>query len=94
VSTPTAPTVLVSWAHRNTDWDAGQSAAWQAAVETFAHLLRDNGIDAELDLWHVNDPGTDWTRWGPNKVLSCDYVICLVRVKIARDAPRVLGFAV
>ncbi len=45
---PAAPTVLVSWAHTNPNWDHSQAAAWQQDVESFDKLLRNHGIDTDL----------------------------------------------
>jgi hypothetical protein len=47
-------------------------------VAEFAQLLRAHGVEAELDLWHLSDPATDWTRWGPHKVLTSDFVIVVL----------------
>lgn len=44
----------------------------------FGNLLVDNGIDAELDLWHDHDPQIDWTRWGPARVADSDFVIIVI----------------
>lgn len=69
------PTVLVSWAHSDPEWDKEQAAAWISAVVQFSNLLVANGVNAELDLWHDSDPGIDWTRWGPEQVERCDFVL-------------------
>jgi hypothetical protein len=74
VTTDKAPTALVSWAHRNAGWQDAEAEAWQQTVQTFAELLRDNGVEAELDLWQP-DPETDWTRWGQKMVRDCDFVV-------------------
>ena len=74
VTTDKAPTALVSWAHRNSGWQDADAEAWQQSVWTLATLLRDNGVEAELDLWQP-DPETDWTRWGQKMVRDCDFVV-------------------
>ncbi len=73
-----APTALVSWAHSNTDWGPDQSADWERTVKSFTDLLREGGIDADLDLFHQSDTSIDWTRWGPNKVRTSDFVIVAI----------------
>lgn len=75
MNTPAAPTALISWAHRNTDWDENQAATWKQSVLAFTVLMRDNGVAADLDLWHTHKTTTDWTRWGPQKVQDSDFVI-------------------
>ena len=69
---------MVSWAHANTDWDQNQTAQWEHAVKEFAQLLRTCGIDADLDLWHLSETSIDWTRWGPDKVRTREFVIVVV----------------
>jgi hypothetical protein len=73
-----APTAVVSWAHSNTDWGRGQTAEWERTVKAFTNLLRAGGIDADLDLFHLSDTSIDWTRWGPNKVRTSDFVIVAI----------------
>ena len=77
-TTPVAPTAIVSWAHANTDWDKTQTAQWEQAVKEFAQLLRTHGIDADLDLWHLSETSIDWTRWGPDKVRTSEFVIVVL----------------
>ncbi|MEN4397423.1 hypothetical protein [Mycolicibacterium conceptionense] len=72
---PPSPTALVSWAHSNPGWNQDQSAAWQEQVKEFADLLRTQGIAADLDLFHLSETSIDWTRWGPGKVRTSDFVI-------------------
>lgn len=72
---PPSPTALVSWAHSNPGWDPEQTTAWQQQVKEFADLLRLNGIVADLDLFHLSETSIDWTRWGPGKARTSDFVI-------------------
>ncbi|OMC51963.1 hypothetical protein A5742_17685 [Mycolicibacterium fortuitum] len=65
----------MSWAHSNPNWNQDQSAAWQEQVKEFADLLRAQGIEADLDLFHLSETSIDWTRWGPGKVRTSDFVI-------------------
>jgi hypothetical protein len=69
------PTALVSWAHRNTDWDDAEAEAWKQTIHDFARLLCDNGVDTDLDLWHLHFSTSDWTRWGQTKARDSDFVI-------------------
>jgi hypothetical protein len=69
----TNPTLLVSWSHAEPGWSATDRRQRQDAVLRLTDNLRTLGIDAELDLHQP--AGTDWTRWGPDKVDSCDYVL-------------------
>ncbi|MBO1765450.1 toll/interleukin-1 receptor domain-containing protein [Allobranchiibius sp. GilTou38] len=73
-----SPQVFVSWAHANEDWDATESGEWQRQVIEFTTQLRQLGIDADVDLYHLNDDDVDWTRFGPSSVEKCDYVIVVV----------------
>lgn len=73
VTHSTNPTLLVSWSHAEPGWLAAERRQRQDAVLRLTNNLRTLGIDAELDL--QQPAGTDWTRWGPDKVDSCDYVL-------------------
>jgi hypothetical protein len=69
---------MVGWAHANTDWNQNQTAEWEQAVKEFAQLLRICGVDADLDLWHLSETSIDWSRWGPDKVRTSEFVIVVV----------------
>jgi hypothetical protein len=73
-----APSVLVSWAHRNEDWTAEQSSVWTQEVVEFTAALRTNGIDADLDLFHADEPDIDWTRFGPRAVAESQFVVIAI----------------
>lgn len=66
-------TALVSWTHQRLD-APGPSGPAAEDVLAFADLLRANGIDAEIDMYHFNE-GVDWTRWGPQMVEDRDFVV-------------------
>lgn len=68
------PTLLVSWSHTEPGWNESQARHRQDAVLRLTNNLRAAGIDADLDL---NQPGgsADWTRWGPSKIESSDFVL-------------------
>ncbi len=67
-------TLLVSWSHADPDWSAEQTAERKRAVLLLARVLRENGVDAELDLYHVHE-AVDWTRWGPRMATDSDIVL-------------------
>lgn len=73
-----SPTVLISWAHRNPDWTSEQAQQWEDTVRAFAELLVKYGVGVELDLWYLHDSGTDWTRFGQDKVRASDFVLIAV----------------
>ncbi len=73
-----APTVLVSWAHRGQDWSDQEAAEWTREVVEFAGLLRANGIDADLDLFHAEETDVDWTRFGPLAIASSEFVVVAI----------------
>ena len=75
---PDAPTAFISWAHRHASWDTEQERDWQAQVANFAISLRTLGIDADLDLFHLDDPAIDWTRFGPKSVRDNEHVLIVV----------------
>lgn len=68
------PKALVSWAHIDPGWTPEQTQERQDAVLAVANALRDNGIDADLDLFHHNKT-TDWTRFGPARVAEADRIV-------------------
>ncbi|MGW4963206.1 SEFIR domain-containing protein [Nonomuraea sp. NPDC004186] len=51
-----------------------QAEAWETQVRALAEILRDpGGIDVRFDKFQP--PGTDFTRWGPNMVDECRFVV-------------------
>lgn len=67
------PTAVVLWAHPDPDWQAEQRERWKESVLRLTRLLGDNGIDADVHLFHGHEP-TDWARFGPramNRVIGC-----------------------
>ncbi|MDQ1178553.1 SEFIR domain-containing protein [Rhodococcus sp. SORGH_AS_0301] len=78
MSTSQSPTVFITWAHADTDWDPDQVRVWRQQVRRFATvLMQDCGIETEIDLWN---PAADWTRWGPQQIRDHDYVVALTSV--------------
>lgn len=72
-----SPSVFISWAHQDPASGAAEAKAWASAVLTFAVTLRRLGIDADLDLFHV-DESVDWTRFGPRRIAEADRVIVVM----------------
>ncbi|GAB2592256.1 hypothetical protein [Microlunatus antarcticus] len=70
------PTALLSWAHKPNQ--PGTDAAWSNEVLQLAVNLRQFGVDADLDLFHLSEPGIEWTGWGPSRITKCDYTVVLV----------------
>lgn len=76
---PAAPTLLISWSHSEPDWaDNPERQRLERerrdSVLRLAHNLRISGIDAALDR-HQPGGSVDWTRWGPDKVETSDFVL-------------------
>lgn len=72
-----APTVFVSWAHSHASWTQTQTSDWESQVAEFAATLRALGIDADIDLFHL-DETVDWTRFGPRGVQAARSVIVVM----------------
>jgi len=64
------PSVFVSWAH------AGR--AWEDTLARFAKLLREERVNADIDLHHQDELGMDWHRYGPTQIRESDVVIVAV----------------
>jgi hypothetical protein len=67
------PTAIVSWAHMSEGWTHVQTTEWRQQVMALVDALRDNGIDADIDLHHAGD--VDWTRFGPQAIVEKDWVL-------------------
>jgi SEFIR domain len=63
-----APRVFLSYAH--------DSDRHKAQVLQFCQLLRDNGIEANLDQYDTNDR-RDWYSWMISQVSRADYVLVI-----------------
>jgi hypothetical protein len=63
-----APRVFISYAGAN-----AENAAW---VKALAATLRQNGIDARLDVFHLK-PGFDLPQWMTNEVILADKVLLI-----------------
>ena len=75
---PKSIKALVSWAHKDESWTKKESAAWEAEVMEFTLALRQNGIDADIDLFYSHDNLADWTRFGQKAVEESEYVLVAI----------------
>jgi SOS response regulatory protein OraA/RecX len=71
------PSALISWAHVDPGWSHNQIGARRDAVFELATELRRNGVDVDVDLYHLS-ASVDWTRWGPLRIAECDFVLVVV----------------
>jgi hypothetical protein len=58
-------------------WSPDQIGARRDAVFELTTTLRHNGVDADVDLYHLS-ASVDWTRWGPLRIAECDFVLVVV----------------
>lgn len=72
------PSVFVSWAHRDPGWHGEQELAWQTQVAKLVFTLRQRGVDADIDLFYLENATIDWTRFGPQKVAEADTVLIVM----------------
>ncbi|WP_410628115.1 SEFIR domain-containing protein [Amycolatopsis sp. cmx-8-4] len=63
-----SPRVFISYAHDN--------AVHNEAVRILWHLLRNNGIDAELDL-HAAQQRQDWAAWHQQQIQEADFTLII-----------------
>src|SRR5882724_8789098 len=69
---------MISWAHTDSTWSPDRRTRWRDDIRLFAETLVANGIDPELDLWHLAETEIDWTRWGPRQVETCDFTAIVI----------------
>jgi hypothetical protein len=72
-----APTAIVLWAHTDPLWTDAERDSWRNAVLTLTHLLRANGVDADVDLFHEHE-ATDWSRFGPKRIKASRWIVIAV----------------
>lgn len=46
-------------------------------MSEFTSILRGNGIDADIDLYHQHE-NPDWSRFGPDRIQNSDFVIIAI----------------
>lgn len=54
----------------------GTDVKHRAWVKNLAHRLRDNGVDARIDMFHLR-PGHDLHQWMTNEVIMADKVLLI-----------------
>ena len=59
-------------------------------VEQFAAFLRDNGVDARLDIWHLRR-GMDLAQWMTNELCLAERVVLISDSKYAEKADGRIG---
>lgn len=64
------PAAMICWAHGD--------ETWQGTVARFAFKLRELGVDADVDLFHLHDPNVDWTTYGPKAIEDREWVLVAV----------------
>jgi len=67
-----APSVFISWAHRDSSMTDAQATSWRDLVLALAEYLNALGCDVRLDL---HQQGVDWSRWGPEMILKSDFTL-------------------
>lgn len=72
-----SPTAFISWAHAHSSWNDKQKADWQEQVATFAASLRHFGVDADVDLFHLDEP-RDWTRYGARAINKSQFTLIVM----------------
>jgi hypothetical protein len=69
--------VFVSWAHSNEEWSSDDAKEWQVQLADLAATLVELGIDADIDLFHL-DEAVDWTRFGPSSIQRSDMTVVVM----------------
>ncbi len=83
------PRVLISYAH--------ESPEHIADVERLYKLLRESGVDAQLDLVAAEEP-RDWAQWTTDEIRRADHVLMIISPSYKRrfesDGPAARGAGV
>ncbi|PZQ87832.1 MAG: hypothetical protein DI534_13735 [Leifsonia xyli] len=59
------------------DWSSAEAKEWQAQLADLAATLVELGIDADIDLFHL-DEAIDWTRFGPSGIQNSDMTVIVL----------------
>ncbi len=73
-----AISAILSWAHREESWSHDREEAWKKEVLQLTNLLRESGINADIDLAHDAETDIDWGRFGPKAIQDSNYVFVVV----------------
>src|SRR4029453_6618920 len=86
---PAPPRVLISYAH--------ESPKHMADVERLYKLLRETGVDAQLDLIGDEEP-RNWALWMTTEIARAEHVLMIISPSYKRrfesDEPEELGAGV
>jgi hypothetical protein len=70
--------VFILWAHKDRRWSEERVAQYKKTVIDFARLLDGvAGLHVEIDAFHYDEKGMDFTRWGPLQVADADTVLMI-----------------
>jgi hypothetical protein len=64
---PSPKTAFVTWAHDDHEWEE------KVAALVFA--LRQLGVSADVDLFHVNEAGVNWATYGARAIEANEFVL-------------------
>jgi len=67
-----APSVFVSWAHRDSGMTEAQAADWLDLVHDLAQSLTASGCVVRADIYEQD---VDWSRWGPEMIDKCAFTL-------------------
>ena len=71
---PRSVTAFASWAHAHAGVDRDQ---WAADVFKLVALLRQVGVEVDIDLAHLHDDDVDWSTFGVKGIEAADYVLII-----------------
>ena len=63
-------TAFISWAHGD--------ETWERTIARFASQLRAFGVNADVDLFHLNDDDVIWTNYGGQAIQVNEFVLIAV----------------
>ncbi len=63
-------TAFITWAH--------DSREWEKTIATLAFSLRNLGVEADVDLFHVNDVDVNWATYGIRAIRDNNFVLVAV----------------
>lgn len=70
-----APSVFISWAHRDSGMSDAEARAWRDEVRALAERLSFVGCVVEADFYELH---ADWSRYGPQKIEDCDFTLIIL----------------
>jgi hypothetical protein len=70
-----APSVFISWVHRDSGMSDAEAHAWHDEVRALAERLSFVGCVVEADFYELH---ADWSRYGPQKIDDCDFTLIIL----------------